>query len=82
MMEQVNISTKLLKRLFKYVFVYENSRTIYDWDFDDKAGDIVETQKIEKKYYIDYTETSDEISSEEYEEFLRLEALLKKEDSQ
>ena len=77
MMEQVNISTKLLKRIFKYVFAYEHSRTIYDWDYDEKAGDIIQTQKIEKKYYIDYTETSDEISLEEYEEFLRLEALLK-----
>lgn len=78
-MEQVNISTKLLKIILDHLFVYEKTETFDDWGFDENTGDFVKKQKVERTYYLDYGEERCEISLEEYEEFLRLEALLKKE---
>lgn len=73
----MEISEKLLKTMFDHLIFYENSETISDWGFDENTGDFVEKQKVEKTYYLDYGEERCEISREEYEEYLKLDALLK-----
>ena len=73
----MEISEKLLKTMFDHLFVYEKTETIDDWVYDEKTFDLVQTARIEKTYYLDYGEERCEISREEYEEYLRLDALLK-----
>lgn len=72
----MEIDEKILKLLFKHLFVYENSITKYTWDFD-KRGEPVRKQCAETEYYLDFGDYRERITLDEYNEFMRIESFIK-----